>query len=192
MDDALFMAELKRSLSALSGLLERAATSSGVEALPQARLVPDMLPLCRHVQIAVDGARGAAVRLAGRPLPAADDPAHAVFNRGADAAFSPVDDSFAGLLAYVEAGRADLEAIATPFPSCDPGREIQVVRGRTARVFRADAFMAHYMLPNLAFHVTIVYALLRQAGVAIGKGDYEGPPVYRLVENGPDSADLRL
>jgi hypothetical protein len=29
-------------------------------------------------------------------------------------------------------------------------------------------------MPNFYFHATALYALLRQAGVAVGKGDYLG------------------
>ena len=37
------------------------------------------------------------------------------------------------------------------------------------------------VLPNLYFHVTVVYALLRSAGVALGKQDFEGTPAYQVM-----------
>ena len=37
-----------------------------------------------------------------------------------------------------------------------------------------EAFLKHYALPNLYFHVTTTYALLRQGGVEIGKADFLG------------------
>jgi hypothetical protein len=33
-------------------------------------------------------------------------------------------------------------------------------------------FLQHWALPNFYFHVTTAYALLRHAGVELGKGDY--------------------
>ena len=36
-------------------------------------------------------------------------------------------------------------------------------------------FAIEHAIPNLYFHVTTAYALLRQAGVALGKADYLGP-----------------
>jgi hypothetical protein len=42
--------------------------------------------------------------------------------------------------------------------------------------FRGDVFLKHFALPNVFFHVTMTYALLRQAGVALGKMDYLGAP----------------
>ncbi len=33
-------------------------------------------------------------------------------------------------------------------------------------------FLQHWALPNFYFHITTACALLRQAGVEIGKGDY--------------------
>jgi hypothetical protein len=41
-------------------------------------------------------------------------------------------------------------------------------------VFTGEQFLKHYALPNLYFHLTTAYALLRQGGVEIGKGDYLG------------------
>jgi len=32
-----------------------------------------------------------------------------------------------------------------------------------------------FSLPNFFFHCTMTYALLRQGGVDLGKGDYLGP-----------------
>ena len=34
------------------------------------------------------------------------------------------------------------------------------------------AYLKHWMLPNLFFHVTMAYAILRHNGVELGKKDY--------------------
>jgi uncharacterized protein len=41
-------------------------------------------------------------------------------------------------------------------------------------VFSGETYLKHYALPNLFFHVTTAYALLRHGGVDIGKSDYLG------------------
>jgi hypothetical protein len=38
--------------------------------------------------------------------------------------------------------------------------------------FDGETFLKHYALPNFFFHVTTAYALLRHAGVDLGKTDY--------------------
>ena len=43
---------------------------------------------------------------------------------------------------------------------------------------RANDFLITRQIPNFFFHVSIAYALLRQAGVNIGKGDYLEPLPY--------------
>ncbi|MBP0651971.1 DUF1993 family protein, partial [Mycobacterium tuberculosis] len=45
--------------------------------------------------------------------------------------------------------------------------------GKRAELVGAD-YLLHYSLPNFYFHLSMAYALLRQAGVDIGKRDYVG------------------
>jgi uncharacterized protein len=40
--------------------------------------------------------------------------------------------------------------------------------------FDGENFLKHFAMPNFQFHCTITYALLRHAGVDIGKRDYLG------------------
>ena len=50
------------------------------------------------------------------------------------------------------------------------------------RVFENPrSFVLRSVLPNLYFHITVVYALLRSAGVALGKQDFEGAPAYQVM-----------
>jgi hypothetical protein len=41
--------------------------------------------------------------------------------------------------------------------------------------FNGVDYLTGFALPNFFFHVTMTYALLRAAGVEIGKRDYLGP-----------------
>lgn len=72
--------------------------------------------------------------------------------------------------------RKTLDWLATvPAASID-GREaaeitFPVGRDKT-RTMAGEAYLKHWALPNLFFHVTTAYALLRHSGVDLGKADY--------------------
>ncbi len=42
-----------------------------------------------------------------------------------------------------------------------------------------EEFLIQHVLPNLYFHVTTAYAILRHNGVGVGKKDYLGDMPYR-------------
>lgn len=123
------------------------------------RLAPDMLPLARQIQIASDAAKACMARLAGQELPKwADDEA-------------TLDDLRARIrrtIDYVESFEpAQIDGSET--------REVRIVK-RNGDVLRyqGEEYLKHNAMPNFYFHATTLYALLRQAGVAVGKGDYLG------------------
>ena len=123
------------------------------------RLAPDMLPFTRQIQIASDAAKACMARLAGVEAPKWED------NE------ATLDD----LRARVRKTIDYVNSFSAAQIDGSEEREIQVPR-RTSEplVFNGENYLKHYALPNLYFHVTIVYALLRHGGVEIGKGDYLG------------------
>ena len=70
--------------------------------------------------------------------------------------------------------------LATVNPAQLDGREAVEVTfpvGREAtRTMAGEAYLKHWAIPNLFFHVTTAYGLLRQAGVPLGKADYLAGP----------------
>ena len=123
------------------------------------RLAPDMLPLTRQIQIATDGAKGCVARLAGQEVPKWDDTE------------ATMDDLAARLKRAV-----DYVQTFTPQQlDGTEGREI-VLPMRTGEPlrFNGESYLKHFVLPNLYFHSTITYALLRHAGVELGKRDFLG------------------
>ena len=126
--------------------------------LLQTRLIFDMLPLVRQVQIATDMAKNGAARLAGvDPLRFEDD----------ETTFAQLHARIARAVAYIEAFTpAQLEGSQT--------RAISFMSRRGERRFEGQAYLLDFVLPNLYFHVTTAYNLLRQSGVAIGKADFLG------------------
>ena len=123
----------------------------------QLRLAPDMLPFVSQTRIASDAAKSAVARLAGVEVPKFEDN----------------EASFADLRARVQ---MTLDYVASvPAASIDGSelREITIpLRNRDALQFTGEAFLKHWALPNFFFHTTMAYALLRHAGVDLGKGDF--------------------
>ncbi len=122
------------------------------------RLAPDMLPLTRQIQIACDGVKGCMARLAGVEVPKWDD----------------TEATLDELRARV---RRTLDYVATFAPAQIDGSETReiVVPTRTSEMrFTGEDYLRHFVLPNFYFHATTTYALLRQAGVEIGKRDFLG------------------
>ena len=122
-----------------------------------ARLAPDMLPFAAQIRIACDAAKNGTARLAGIEAPKFDDN----------------ETTFAELQARIT---KTLDWLATVPASAIDGREdaditFPVGRDKT-RTMKGEAYLKHYALPNMFFHVVTAYALLRHNGVAVGKTDY--------------------
>ena len=121
------------------------------------RLAPDMLPFTRQVQIATDGAKGCMARLAGVEVPKWDD---------TETTLDELRARLRKAIAYVQSFEpsqidgTEAKEILLPQRQGDPVR------------FTGEDYLRHYVLPNLYFHATTAYALLRHAGVEIGKRDF--------------------
>lgn len=152
-----------RTLQNLSAILAKGAAHCEARkidpnAFLSARLYPDMFPLTRQVQIASDTVKGAAARLAGIEIPKYEDN----------------ETSFAELQARLDKTVAFLKTIA---PAQIDGKEdADIVLSFPTRTFefKGQAYLTGWVLPNLYFHTTTAYALLRHGGVELGKADYLG------------------
>jgi len=124
----------------------------------QTRLIPDMFPLVRQVQLATDFAKGAAARLAGIDVPRYDD----------------VETDFAGLQARLEKTLAFLDSVEREAVDAGGERDVVVGTGANQRQFKGQVYLLHYALPNFYFHATTAYDILRHNGLEIGKRDFVG------------------
>lgn len=154
---------LVRGLTNLSALLDKAAAHAAAKkfdsiVLVQARLYPDMFPFSRQVQIACDTAKGAAARLAGIEIPKHED--NEVTLADLKLRIAKTLDFLKPVTAQ-QLKDAESRAIELKFPSS------------TMR-FTARAYITDFVLPNLYFHISMAYALLRHNGVEIGKNDFLG------------------
>lgn len=124
-----------------------------------ARLAPDMLPFTRQIQIASDAAKGAMARLAGAESPSWEDN----------------EASLADLRARVQKTIDFVKSFSAAQIDGSEGKTITIPRRAGEPLqFDGESYLKHFALPNFFFHVTTTYALLRHAGVDLGKGDYLG------------------
>jgi hypothetical protein len=123
------------------------------------RLAPDMLPLAKQIQIASDTAKGCIARLAGQTAPSFEDKE------------ATIDE----LIARITRTRDYVLSVAAADVDGSEGRAIEIPR-RSAEPLKFDgeSYLRHFALPNFYFHASMTYALLRHAGVPLGKSDYLG------------------
>ena len=156
-----------RMMANLAALLEKASQHAEArkidpEVFFSARLAPDMLPLARQVQVASDSVKLGAARLAGVEAPS-------------------FEDNEKTLPELVERARKTARFLETLKPEQFEGAEGRAVRWKTRsteREMQGLAYLLHQVLPNLHFHCTTAYDILRHNGVEFGKMDYLGrdPP----------------
>ena len=127
-------------------------------ALTQFRLYPDMLPLARQVQIASDTAKGVVARLAGVDIPAYEDN---------EVTLAELKQRVAKTMAFIEGFKPE-QIDGTE------DKDIVTKRGDVETHYKGMQFLLNHAMPNIYFHVTTVYAILRHNGVDIGKRDYLG------------------
>ena len=125
------------------------------------RLAPDMLPFTRQIQITTDGVKGCMARLAGLEVPKWED------NE------ATLDE----LRARIQKSIDYVASFAPAQIDGSEGREILLpTRQGDPMRFTGESYVKHFVLPNFFFHATTAYALLRHAGVELGKRDYLGAP----------------
>lgn len=121
------------------------------------RLAPDMLPFTRQIQIASDAAKACMARLAGQEVPSWDDN---------EASLADLRARVRRTIDYVTSFTAAQIDGSESRPVSVPRRNAEPLQ------FDGETFLKHYAMPNFYFHVTMTYALLRHAGVELGKVDY--------------------
>ena len=119
------------------------------------RLADDMLPFAAQIALACNSPRGFAQWCAGQPVE--NLPIAAVGS--IEQARAAVAETKA-LVAGIRADDAKLEE--SKRVGLGPGLYCELP---------AHQYVADYLLPNLYFHVTIAYAILRMLGAPLGKAD---------------------
>ncbi len=152
-----------RVLRALSGVLAKGHANAesrkfDFAVLANARLAPDMHPLSRQIQIASDMVKNGAARLSGTEAPSYPD---------TETTYEELQARIAKTVDYLESFKeaqfedSDTREIVLKFPN----REMK---------FSGADYLTGFVLPNLYFHTTVAFSILRHNGVPIGKMDFMG------------------
>jgi len=154
-----------RQLNNLVAILDKAAAHADAKkidpkVLINSRLFPDMFPLVRQIQIATDTARGGAARLAGVAVPEQED----------------TETTFPELVARIRKTISYLETLkAEQFEGAEDRTVTWQTRSST-KTMQGLPYLQNHLLPNLYFHITTAYNILRHSGVELGKQDFLGKP----------------
>ncbi len=152
-----------RMLNNLSGVLDKGlahakAQKTDPDALLSLRLHPTMWNLAEQVRASCNFPVRASARLTGTAIPQFD---------GKDDSFEALKARIAFTLKFVQSvPRASFDGSET--------REIVFPRGDTQHKMSGKDYLLNFALPNFYFHLTAVYAILRQHGVALEKEDWLG------------------
>lgn len=153
-----------KALDALSQMLTKAKehNPTGADSYLSMRLYEDMLPLTFQVQFTCNTSKKALERLAP--------------HKGPFPVFADDEKTVDELLARVEKTKALLEAVG---PEDLEGREDQVVEvmlgSHGSATVQGKWYALGYALPNIMFHTSMAYAILRNQGVPLGKTDFLSP-----------------
>ncbi len=134
---------------------ERKKFDPGV--LLNARLAPDQFAFVRQIQIFSDNAKGAAARLAGLTPPV----------------FADDEKTFGELHARVDKTIAFLRTLE-PAQFEGAAERTVTLPYYPNKALRGFDYLVTYALPNMYFHATTAYAILRHNGVEVGKRDFLG------------------
>ena len=150
-------------LKALSGVLDKAEAHCTAKKIDPAvitgsRLIADMFPLTRQVQIACDFAKGVTARLAGVDVPSWDD----------------TEKTIADLKARIQKTITFVEGFKAAQVDGSEGRDIAIKIAGNPVTFKGQPYLLNFGLPNFYFHTAAAYSILRANGVEIGKRDFIG------------------
>jgi hypothetical protein len=152
-----------RALTNLTHVLKKGAEhakSKNVsdEVLLQTRLIPDMLPLIKQIQIACDMATRGTARLAGvEPQ-----------------SFEDNETTLAQAYSRIERAIDYVRSFTAEQIDGSEARAIHLKMRNGEMNFDGQTYLLHFLLPNLFFHCTTAYNILREAGTDIGKTDFIG------------------
>ncbi len=159
--------QFTKMLHNLSLLLDKAvlhaeAKKFDVEVLLNARLAPDQFNFIRQVQIACDSAKMCAGRLSGKDMPIHED----------------TEKTVPELKARIEKVIGYLNTFSAKDFNGAEERKVTTPRWE-GKYLTGFEYATQHAIPNVYFHVTTAYAILRHNGVEIGKKDFLGEMPYK-------------
>jgi uncharacterized protein len=158
--------KMLQNLSAVLAKGELFATAKKVDVgvLLNSRLAVDQFNLIRQVQIACDTAKMAVARLLDKE---SEVPKHA-----------DTETTLAELQARIQSVQDYLASFSEADFAAAANQKITQPRWE-GKYLTGTEFAIQHAIPNIYFHVTTAYAILRHCGVEVGKKDYLGPMPYK-------------
>lgn len=156
--------QFDKLLANLDGILAKAATWAEGKKIDPAvvlglRLAPDMLPFVKQVHIATDFIKGCAGRLAGVELPKFED----------------TETDLAQLRERIARTRAFLATLTPEQFVGSEQRAIHLKMGASHELnFKGLEYLVSFATPNIYFHLSTAYGILRHNGLELGKKDFVG------------------
>jgi hypothetical protein len=145
------------ALKSLSQILDRAEEHPDATKLLTARLTEDMKPLSFQVHYAAFQAQYVAAKLSGRP----------------DFTEPEEDlDTYEKMHARVQQALKALEEIDRETVNGNADEMTQFARRDQMMDVPVKAVVGLWNMPNIYFHVSMAYAILRKEGVPLGKRDW--------------------
>jgi hypothetical protein len=154
-----------QTLGGVIGFLEKGrahceANGIDLDQVVETRLIPDMNPFRFQIFTVNHMTRGALKALeSGRFAPP-----------------GPTGDlDYAGLQQLVADAHAELSKVSRESVEALEGKQVTFSIGDFKMLFTAPNFVLSFTHPNLFFHATTAYDMLRMKGVPIGKANFLGP-----------------
>jgi hypothetical protein len=159
--------QFTKMLQNLNKILDKAALYAEAkkfdsEVLLNDRLFPDQFNFIRQIQIACDTAKLGASRLTGKEAPTHEDK----------------EKTLPELKARIESVITYLGTFSESDFKGAEERKISQPRWE-GKYLTGKEFVLQHALPNLYFHITTAYSILRHNGVEVGKKDYLGAMPYK-------------
>jgi len=159
--------QFSKMLGNLNRILDKSAIYAeskkiDMEVLLNSRLAPDQFHLIRQVQIACDTAKLGVARLTGKTAPVHEDN---------EKTLTELKARIEDVIAYLATFTAEDFAEANERHISQPRWEGKYLTG--------FEFAIEHAIPNIYFHVTTAYAILRHNGVDLGKKDFLGAMPYK-------------
>ena len=158
-----------KRLAVLRTLIEKGAAFAADKgfdpaSLVNARLAPDMFALTTQVQIACDMSKGAVFRLTGTEAPT----------------FADDETTFEQLLDRIDQTVAFITSVDRSLFEGTAEKMVDFKAGPLELTLKGNDYVTQLVLPNVFFHVTTAYNILRHNGVQLGKFDFLGVDPSKL------------
>jgi uncharacterized protein len=152
---------LLRVLDSAEAILTKAkahleAKKASEDALLNSRLIVDMFPFVRQIQIVTDNVKGAVARLGGVDLPS----------------YADTETTIDALIERVSKVRDFVKTVPENGFEGSEQKDIVLRFGPREFPFNGYSYLTGFVLPNTYFHLSMAYAIARTNGVELGKSDF--------------------